>query len=203
MTEIIPYYSELGPHNGAFIRPDGKILLINDNKHEEFAERYCNGRDYNILTGSVFGPATSAQSLLEAQRELEEAKKGVDIFRTSRLTKSQLLRYKKWLEKYKIDNKSLYADFLVFVLSYDKVETRISNLITTTALEPHVRFYNYYLMDWTINPQKPLIYDAKEDFFHLQEDQIPISDYADREAEEEIEEIKAKVLLKDRPYFFK
>ena len=30
-----------------------------------------------------------------------------------------------------------------------------------------------------------------------------ISDYADREAEEEIEEIRAKVPIKDRPYFFK
>ena len=30
-----------------------------------------------------------------------------------------------------------------------------------------------------------------------------VEDYYDRESEEEIEEIKAKVLLKDRPYFFK
>ena len=201
MAIILPYNNNLGPHNGAFIKPDGEVLFIKDNKHEEFAEKYCNGEDFSAITGAKEGQSRSIIPIFEMLDDVKS--NGLGIFRNSNLSREQLLKYKSWLERHHIDNKSIYADFLVYVLAFDKVETRINNLITTTSLEPHVRFFNYYLMDWSISVQKPLIYDEKEDLFLMQYDQVPISDYDDREAEEEITEIKAKVLMKDRPYFFK
>ena len=203
MSYIVPYYKELEHGGGAFIRPDGKVLTINDNKHEEFAEKYCNGKDYNILTGASYGPTESKIPFLLASKEEKDLRSGIDIFSSSSLSREQLVKYKRWIEKHHIDRQAIYVDFLVFVLAYDKVETQIHNLITTTATEPHVRFFNYYLMDWHINHQKPLIYDEKLDIYKYNEDIIEISDDADREAEEELNEIKAKVLIKDRPYFFK
>ncbi len=201
MSEIIPYFDDLGPKKGAFIRPDGKILFIKDNKHEEFAELYCNGRDYSILSGANFGPPISAGKYLEAMKDLKDAKDGVDIFRTSYLTKIQLERYKNWLKKHK--TYVSYCDFLVLVLAFDKIETKVNRLITTTAAEPHVRFYNYYLMDWEIRKQNPLVYVPQDDSFVRIQNEMFVTDPADREAEEEINEIKAKVLYKDRPIFFK
>jgi hypothetical protein len=58
-------------------------------------------------------------------------------------------------------------------------------------------------MDWDIDRLNGFVYDEKNKRFVLKPTNLLVEDYYDREAEEEIEEIKAKVLLKDRPYFFK
>ena len=200
---IIPYEENLGKSDGVFIRPDGKFLHVHNNQHEEYAEVYCNGRDFSSLTGTTYGPSVSIIPFLDAQQEAKRVREGIDVFQTTNLTRQELELYKKWLITHSDPNLAFYADFLVYVLAYDKVETLIKNVITTTATEPHVRFYNYYLMDWHICPQKRMIYDEKKHMFVSHDSIIEISDSDDREAEEEIEEIKRKVLFKERPYFFK
>ena len=202
MSAIIPYYEDLGV-TGAFISPDGEILRLKNNEHEEFAEEYCNGHDYKFYTGARVGPPAPILKDLMAEKEVLNAKEGIDIFRSSQLTKSQLAKYKWWLEHYEPKQKGHHVDFLVYLLAYDKVERIVHDVITTTAAEPHVRFFNYYLMDWKINVEKRLIYDYHKDEYRFVEGKYLVTDDADREAEEEIEEIKAKVLVKDRHYFFK
>lgn len=202
MSIIIPYHEELAK-DGAFIRPDGKILRLKDNKHQEFAEEYCNGHDFQIYTGARYGPPMPVLKNIAAEQEVLLAKDGVDIFRSSNLTKSQLEEYRFWLEKYGKSHQNFYVDFLVSVLAFDKVERLVHDVITTTAAEPHVRFFNYYLMNWKIDIEPRLVYNPEKDSFEFQKNHYYLNDDYDREAEDEIEEIKAKVLIKERPYFFK
>ncbi len=202
MSIIIPYHEDLGI-TGAFISPDGKILRLKNNEHEEFAEDYCNGHDYKIYTSTRVGPPAPILKNLVAEKEALMAMEGVDIFRSSKLTKKELEKYKWWLKNYSNLQKDHCVDFLVYVLAYDKVERLVHDVITTTSAEPHVRFYNYYLMDWNISVQNRVIYDYRIGEYRPLNYFFPTSEGLDREAEEEIKEIKAKVLVKDRHYFFK
>jgi hypothetical protein len=202
MSIIIPYHHDLAV-GGAFITPDGEILHLQDNKHQEFAEDYCNGHEFKYYTGAVIGPPAPLLKDYIAEKEVLAAKQGIDIFRSSQLSKSQLAKYKWWLEHYGKNQKDLCVDFLVYVLAFDKVERLVHDVITTTAAEPHVRFFNYYLMDWNISVQNRIIYDYKKGEYRRLDYHFFENDDLDREAEEEINEIKAKVLIKDRPYFFK
>lgn len=72
----------------------------------------------------------------------------------SKLTKEELILYKHWLEQNEYNKRNMYSDFLVDVLGFDKILTIMRKSITTTTFEPHVRFYNYYLMDWYIDVRK-------------------------------------------------
>ena len=203
MSIIIPYHADLGV-TGAFIQPDGEILRLKNNEHDEFAEEYCNGHDYKFYTGAEFGPPAPVLKDLVAERDVLKAKEGIDIFRSSQLSKSQLAKYKWWLEHFsQQEGRHNCVDFLVYILAFDKVERLVHDVITTTTAEPHVRFFNYYIMDWNISVQDRMFYDYHEGKYRNLEYRFPMSDDLDREAEEEIEEIKAKVLMKDRPYFFK
>ena len=92
---------------------------------------------------------------------------------------------------------------MFFVLGFDKIQTKLAKTITTTNYEPHIKFYNYYLMDWYIEQYSPMKYvDEVSGFKYIRNNYI-INSYRDSEAENEINEIKAKILKKDRPYFFK
>ncbi len=201
MSIVIPYHKELAI-GGAFIKPNGEILRLNDNKHEEFAAYYCRGSNYN-MTGALVGTSKPIIQELMARKDLLNARAGIDIFEGSQLTKKELEEYKLWLQKKDRDKKGLDVDFLVYVLALDKVERVLHDIITTTASEPHVRFFNYYLMNWNISLQNRLIFDPQNGTFRPQNDFIAMSTELDREAEEEIESIKAKVHIKERPYFFK
>ena len=202
MSVIIPYHADLGI-TGAFIRPDGEILRLRNNEHDEFAEDYCNGHDYKFYTGARVGPPKPILKDLMAEKEALNAKNGVDIFRSSQLTKSQLAKYKWWLEHFGEDQRANCVDFMVYVLAFDKVERLVHDVITTTSAEPHVRFFNYYLMDWNISVQDRVVYDYEKGEYRNLDYHFPVNDGIDREAEEEIEEIKAKVLIKDRHFFFR
>ena len=109
MSRIIPYDDTLEVGKTVFITPEDKII-ITDEKHEIFAQNYCEG---NI----------------------------------SKLTKGELILYKHWLEQNDYNKRKMCSDFLVDVLGFDKILTNMRKSITTTTLEPHMRFYNYYLMD--------------------------------------------------------
>ena len=59
-------------------------------------------------------------------------------------------------------------------------------------------------MDWNINTHNSLKYNQETKLFEpINNDNIFVASYLDREYEEEINEIKSKVKIKDRPYFFK
>ncbi len=113
-------------------------------------------------------------------------------------TEDELYLYNEWIK----NNDSL-SDFLFFVLNYDKVEVSWRKVITTTDINPHIRFYNYYLMDWNIYIERKMYYDLEYHDFKFIDDQNYLFNYQDRNMEEEIEDIKKKVLKKDRKLFFK
>ena len=176
MSLIIPYTENLNKCKGAFIKPNGKILFTNG-LHEEFSIEYCRGKDIN--------------------------QKDIDIFTSSSLNKEQLELFKMWLKDSNLVNRTC-SDFLVLLLHFDKVETSKNKIITTTSNKPHIRFFNYYIMEWNIRYLNPLKLDKSNGTFIYDEYNYKyFQDEADRYLEEEISEIKEKVLLKDRHYYFK
>ena len=118
------------------------------------------------------------------------------------LDKRDLLLLRKWVELRGTQSCS-NSDFLVFMLSFDKVEAIVKKVITTTSPIPHIRFYNYLLMNWQLNIYPKMIYNQEEDKIEYAYDNEFFRHSLDREKEEEILEIKSKVSLEDRHLFFK
>ena len=111
--------------------------------------------------------------------------------------------YEKWLEICNPTKKEIYADFLIKTLSYDKINTKIINQIVTSSLLPHIRFYNYYLMDYKITIFQKIIYDQIKQDFIERENLYVLNSFLDEETEEEIENIKSKTLVLDRYNYLK
>lgn len=180
MSLIIPYEDKLDTCNGAVIKPNGSIIYTYG-EHESFAKNYCRGKDYSLLTSSMI--------------------EGVDIYSSSKLTKQQLELYKLWLRSEKFPSN---IDFMVYLLRFDKVGTLLGNAITTTNNKPHIRFYNYYLMDWYVDKLSPMRFNKKTGTFEYNVEESYIQFDDDEEAAEEIKKIKSTVLCKkDRRAFFK
>lgn len=98
----------------------------------------------------------------------------------------------------------MHSDFMVFVLGFDKIETIMRRAIIITSRQPHIRFYNYYLMDWYIDKNTPMKYNEETVLFEYDEPKDWMIYYnEDRKVEDEINEIKTKVLRKNRHHFFK
>lgn len=99
---------------------------------------------------------------------------------------------------------TIMVAFLVLLLSFDKVETVMRKCITTTNGKPHIRFYNYYLIDRHIKRLRSMKYNKQiNKFGYNKKENWLIRHNEDRKVAKEIDEIKAKVLKKDRPLFFK
>ena len=201
--KTVPYIPMLSNCDGAFITPNNKIFYV-DNNHERFAMNYCHGEQYYLLNSIKNDyPAYNFEDFKNTF-ELNIQKEDIDIFSTSSLTLEQLYLFKLWLSNNQFNYKTCYTDFLVFILNFDKVENIIKETITTANKYPHIRFYNYYLMDWHIDTHNSLKYNPDTKAFEqTTKDNIFVASLLDREYEEEINEIKAKVKLRDRPYFFK
>ena len=59
-------------------------------------------------------------------------------------------------------------------------------------------------MDWNIINLPKIKYNPKTNMFeNSEQNNIFVASYLDREYEEEINEIKSKVMIKDRHHFFK
>ncbi len=205
MSLIIPYEEKLYSKEGAFINPNGEIIFTYG-QHEGFASEFCNGKDYQFLSEVKYGWSYYSSHFEEFKEayNFDGEKEDIDVYKSTMLTKEQLELYKLWLESYEFSRRNLLSDFMVYLLGFDKVETVMRRAITTTTPQPHIRFYNYYLMDWYIDHQTPMKfnkdtghfeYDQKEDWF--------LKYNEDRQVESEINEIKSKVLVKDRHLFFK
>lgn len=122
---------------------------------------------------------------------------------STKLTKEQQELFEQWLDRYEFSKRNLYSDFMVYLLSFDKIEIVMREAITTTSLNPHIRFFNYYLMDWNIFEQPPMKYNCDTGLFEYDRNKSYLGNSEDKAAENEICEIKAKVLKKDRPLFFR
>lgn len=207
MSLVIPYEDKLYNNDGAFISPEGEIIFTYG-EHERFARNYCNGENYQLLSdvkdGSGWSYYASHFDEFKKNYNFTGEREDIDVYESSKLTKEQLELYKLWLENYEFARRNLYSDFLIFLLGFDKVETVMRRAITTTNPEPHIRFYNYYLMDWYIK-HLPLMKFNKDTgrFKYDQQEDYSLKSKEDRQAESEINEIKSKVLLKDRHLFFK
>ena len=104
---------------------------------------------------------------------------------------------------YKSSPRKSLTDFMVLVLDFDKVEIQLKKTITTSSRQPHIRLYNYYLMDWNINVYEKLYYNERT---HKYECIYPYPiefDPEDYDAYNEIEDIKKRTLIKERDLFFK
>ena len=202
MSTILPYDKRLEEEVGAFITPPGEILIIKG-KHEIFAQHFCLGPDYDYLTGAKSGPLqVSYIPYLDLKNERERQKWQVDAFSSSKLSVRELEKLKVWLNNHNSQN--TYSDFLVYALCYDKVERKVNKLITSTATDPHIRFFNYYLMDWKVeDPRETILYKSNSENFRFSERDYSYRSSEDLDAEEEIDEITSMVPLSKRPLFFK
>ena len=207
MGHVIPYSEHISKNGGAFINPNGKILFTYGN-HEKFAQDFCRGKQYRLLSEVKSGDMRSYYSTHfdEFQEEFgfSGEREDIDEYQSSKLTMEQLKLYKFWLEHYEMDRKDLHSDFMVHLLGYDKAVDLRRRIITTTDSHPHVKYFNYYLMGWDVEELSPMYYDKGTERFHFSKRENGlIRNLEDRNAECEIDEIKANVLLKDRPLFFK
>ncbi len=212
MSIIIPYKKMFDDKElnelSFFIKPNGDMMSRLSN-HEAIAHDYCAGPDYDYFCDVKQGfPALCSKEREEEYEIFRESYnytgdfKDIDVYSSSKLSKDMLELYKKWICVY--DSHCIHSDFLVFMLSFDKIETKRRKSITTSNENPHIRFYNYYLMDWDIYHFPKMKYNAdknKFEFDKVKSDYIRNSE--DRAAESEIADIKSKVLVKDRHLFFK
>lgn len=212
MNIIIPYEENLYDNEGAFIHPNGEIIFTYG-AHERFARNYCNGKYFDELIDLQSKGYSEEhekykeecfQEYIKIHNLSWKSRKDIDIYNSTELTREQLELYKLWLEKYEFAKRNLFSDFMVYLLQFDKVETVMRRKITTTNPQPHIRFYNYYLMDWYIEEEPPMKFNENTGLFEWDEDNYwVIRNKGDREAELEINEIKANVLKRDRMLFFK
>lgn len=186
MSKILPYVSELEYQKRAYIKPNGEILFTTG-KHKVWAKDFCLGSD-----------CTDFRNIFTSEKEFLP-----NIISSSQLTIEQLELLKFWLQGKENFDENIFSDFLVYVLRQDKTETKSRKVICTTSSIPHIRFWNYDLMGWRIERHTPEIFDRASGLFIPCHEEGIISTHQDRNAEEELEELKKNVLLKDRHYFLK
>lgn len=205
MNLILPYNDNFYKGDGGFISPSNEIFLTYG-KHEKFSRDFCQGNDYDFLQDIISGWSYYSTHFEEYKKiyNFNGTINDIDIYKSSKLTKEQLELYKLWLEENEFHRRKIYSDFMVYILGFDKVETIMRRTITTTNNSPHIRFYNYYLMNWNIEKQSPMKYNSEIKEFEYDEPKNWFIMYnEDRKYEEEINEIKRNVLVKDRHHYFK
>ena len=205
MSIIIPYEEKLSKSEGVFIDPSGKFIFSRGD-HIEFATDYCLGEEYDYLTmlkdDDELNPA--AFESYKVEHNYQGKREDIDVYSSSQLPKEQLELFKLyWDEGVDVPGVRNASDFLVIVLHHDKVENILKKRIATTNPNPHVRFFNYYLMDWNIKVLDSVRFNYNTYEFELDETPRWVTSDEDKEAEEVIKNIKSKTLLKDRPLFFR
>ena len=165
--DIIPYDEKLIINDGGFINPDGKIIYTYG-EEEKYALHYLRGKDYNYLASLKYPIVdTLADIWWESYKQFhhcEGNRKDIDLFLTSGLTKEQLDLYKLWLESKEFS--LIPSEFMVRLLGFDKISAIVvPPTIMTTSLTPHVKYFNYYIMDWKIKLISPQEYNYKSAIF--------------------------------------
>ena len=198
----IPYDKKIIENDGAFIKPDGTIIYTYG-EHEKFAGDYLRGKDYNYLARMKFAPDKDLWEQIwsdyKKAHNLTGNRENIDLFLSSKITKEELELYKLWIEKTFCAQPS---EFLIRVLGYDKIGIIGGRRITTTSPMPHVKYFNYDLMDFHITKVNLQRYNFQNaEFEEVARSFIVPS--LEREYEEELETIKSKVLQLDRIQYFK
>lgn len=206
MSSSIPYDEKFFKDCGAMISPNGNVQSIYT-LHEVFARNYCNGEDYDYLRYIKYLSSEGDFYHFKNNYQFYGTRKDIDEWCHSKLKEEELKQYQLWMNQYQHYFKSSSAlDYMIFVLGYDKIESILTHTITTTHNLPHIRFYNYYLMDWDIQILSKAHFNSKKNLFEFGNDNL-IDLYhsisLDSEAEEEIQSIKSKVKKKDLPKFFR
>ena len=202
MNRIIPYNDKFEYSDGGFVNTSGEIITVSH--HEVFAREYCYGKDYDFLKQLKNGRANYSFEDYQKNYNFTGTIEDIDVFSSSKLTKEELILFKKWLKENERRARSILSDFMTYVLRFDKVETIRRKAITTTSDEPYTRFYNYYLMDWYIDCYRPgYIFDEETGCFEFAKRNYVVRNLDEREIKSELDEIKANVLKKDRHHFFK
>ena len=189
MGLIIPYDELLVHGDGGYISPNGEINYCNDlYLHEKLARKICCGTISEIRF---------IKGITRHEIDYDEY--------DGKLNKMQFEIFKIWMEEHVKNNISLYgacSDFLLHVIGYDKAEVVKNHAITTCSDNPHIRLYNYYLLDYNILHLPRKIYNEKLGIFEC-EKYIYVPSDEDIETEKEINEIKEKVPVKERKLFLR
>ena len=197
MSRILPYQEKICLNGGSFITPYGTIIPAYG-KHEKIAKNYCEGE-------MIEKPESGLEFLYPKPL----------LYRESQLTHQQVQDLMLWRRVNSNEYDEFWSDFLVFCLGFDKAgmnKEKVSDdeqyidipTITSASNTPHIRFYNYYLMDWRIDILPKEIYHPETDQFRVENKLGYLDNYADMEAADEIEHVKQFVKKKeDRPLFFK
>lgn len=203
---IIPYDEQILTNADCLMKPNGSIIYTYNNL-EKYASDYVKGKDYSYL--SMLKTYNNEPSIDRWWKEYKEKhncqgkREDIDLFLTSSLAKEELELYKLWLESN--NSKQCSSEFLIHVLGFDKmVSTIIYNInrIYTTSIEPHVKYYNYCLMDFPITCVPIKKYNLERKQFEIVSSPF-IASKLDEEYAEEIKEIREKVLKKDRFQYFR
>lgn len=200
--DIVPYKDDLYQKEGAYFSPNGEVIYTYG-EHESYASDYCQGKDYYFLQSIKSGYSYESFEEYKERTEYLGTLDDLDVFQTSKLTKKELELFKIWLESDKCTGKNLFSDFMLYLLNFDKVETVMRRMISTTSYEPHIRLWNYYIMGWHIKRLAPLKFNKETGIFEFNHDILCTQSIEDKLAEQEIEGIKSKVLLENRHLYLK
>ena len=183
---ILSYFDDFKTNIGNYIRPDGSFISLNV-VHEEFAKNYCRGDSYLQLVELRNKNINEYQKLLLSYSNIFNRDISYNEYITSKLSDEELDLYIIWNSK----NKYNSTDFMVRVLGWDKIDSLSSKTIATSSYIPHIRFYNYYLMNWNVNHVDKLVYDNKEnDFINFKVDDFSLIKLKDAKYAEEIYEAR-------------
>ncbi len=203
MDIILPYEREL-EESPAFIKPNGEILF--GDSHAWFAYYYCFGQNYDdlleIKSGRSYDPYYTFEDY-KREHNYQGRQEDIDVFESSHLTEEELELFKKCFYDNDFFDYYTFVDFLVYVSHFDMV-IPLTRHIVTIDLEPHIRFYNYYLMDWEIQREVPkeVRFDEKRNRLALIGTGADVTQ-RDYDFKAEIEVEKSKFLRKDRYLCFK
>ena len=202
MSIVIPYDKNLARKNGSLVDPAGTVLEV-ETTHEDFAENFCKGKHYELYKSILEGRSFFCNHFEDFKRlyGFEGSIDDLTELASSELVERQLNLYKLWIKACTEQKTHTTLDFMTCVLRYDKVEKILTNTISTSFQSPHVRYYNYYLMDWDIQYLKPMRYNKETGLFEYIDNSILLSE--DSDAEDEIDEIKKNVEYESRPLFFR
>ncbi len=95
-----------------------------------------------------------------------------------------------------------YLDIVVMVLGFDKIESQVKRMITTSKVNIYQEFFNYLIMDFDIYQLPKIVFDEKKNKFKKVTPNKFILSREEREYQKEVELIKRKVLYKERGKYF-
>lgn len=205
MVKILEYDKNLLQSEGAFIFNNDKIEYIGLRGHASYAMNYLLGPDYYQLLGLKHSHDKEVFNDYKRTMNMNwENQSDVNEFLSSNLNEEQLELFKKWQEEFEFKNRNYYTDFMVEVLGIDKVSTLSANRISSIKKQPHIYYFNYIISGFEIDARYPMEFNKKDNCFKYSDMGISSTEWLeDKKYEDEANDIKLKVPVKDRYLFFK